>query len=363
MAGKSTAMEEARKLAAAGKRVVAIIGWRVPTEPVRAAGLRPVHIAPDLSQPTPDADELLSAEAKPPLRALIQTLVSGDLDFAELIVFAPPFAPVSVQLEDLRRMGLLRESVPPTYYFETMMLRGERQRQFAIERTRAFARRLAALDGQPIPGKALEAEVVASNAVRRSALALLETRGTTSAPKGSAVMDALGAGDWLAPADHVATIEGLGAPTGNGPRLVLVSSSVLGNSRVHGLVEEAGANIVAEDDIYGSHFATEEIAEGTGDPLEAIGSFIHDNQPMQRTSPPELRRAWYHEQLRRADVDGVVFYAEDPIWGWDVPAMRAAAAAAGKPTTTLLLDVQLKPEKALAQLSEFVRSLAGETNA
>lgn len=361
MAGKSIAMEEARKLASAGRRVVAIIGWRVPTEPIRAAGLHPVHIAPDLSQPTPDADELLSAEAKPPLRALIQTLVSGDLDFAELIVFAPPFAPVSVQLEDLRRMELLSESVPPTYYFETMMLRGEPQRQFAIERTRAFARRIASLDGKPISNEALEAEISASNEVRRAALALLETRSGSSAPKGSAVLDTLGAGDWLAPSAHVSTIEALNAPKGSGPRLLLVSSSVLGNSRVHALAEEAGANIVAEDDIYGSHFASGMIAEGTGDPLAAIGSFIHDNQPMQRTSPPELRRAWYHEQLRRSDIDGVVFYAEDPIWGWDVPAMRAAAAEAGKPTTTLLLDVQLKPEKAQEQLSEFVRSLSGET--
>lgn len=363
MAGKSTAIEQGRALAAAGKRVVAIIGWRVPTEPIRAAGLHPVHVMPDLSQETPVADDLLSAEAKPPLRALIQTLVSGDLDFAELIVFAPPFAPVSVQLEDLRRMALLPESVPPTYYFETMMLRGERQRTFAIDRTRALAARVASLSGEPIEATALEAEIAASNAVRRAAVALLETRSKADAPRGSAVIDVLGEGDWLAPADHAARITGFAAQPGTGPRLLLVSSSVLANSRVHALAEAAGANVVAEDDIYGSHFAQGEIETNSGDPLAAIGSFMHDNQPMQRTSPPELRRAWYHEQLARDDIDGVVFYAEDPIWGWDVPAMRAAAEQAGKPSTTLLLDVQLKPEKAQTQFNEFVQALAGETAA
>ncbi len=359
-------LDEGRRIRDAGGRVVAIMGWRVPIEPVRAAGFHAIQVSADPAMPTPDADELLSAEAKPPVRAVLQLVLSGALDFAELIVFAPPFAPVSVLVEELRRMALVAESVPPTFYFETAMWRGDLQRDFAIRRTRDLAQRLASLAGQPMTDAALETEIVASNKARRAAWTLLATRDEDDGPRGSTVVTALGESDWLAPDEYAARLEAVAAEreeTTGGPRLMLVSSSVLGDARVHALAEDAGATIISEDDIYGSCYAIGEIEEGSGDPLAAIGNYYHDNQPLQRTAPQQLRRSWYREQVRREDIDGVIFYAEDPIWGWDVPAMRAAAAEAGKATTTLMRDVRLPEQGAAAakQLAEFVETLARES--
>ncbi|GGF59101.1 2-hydroxyacyl-CoA dehydratase family protein [Alteromonas lipolytica] len=367
-AAVAKSLAEGKRLAATGERIVGIIGWRVPVEPVFAAGYFPVTISPDLSLPTPDADELLSADARPPVRALLQMVLSGELDFCDLLVFAPPYAPIAAQTEELRRMALVAESLPPIHYFETPMLRGEVQCDFAIERTRDLVRRLSAASGTPVTSGALEQQIVAANAVRRQVKQLLAERAGDSIPAGSELLNVIGAGNWLSFSEHAELAEKAMASVtrlSGLPRLLLVSSSVLGDDRIHALVEAAGANIVAEDDIYGSCYAAGEIAENSADPIAAIGRFYHDNQPLQRTSPLELRRRWYFEQVTRADIDGVIFYAEDPIWGWDVPAMREAAKAAGKPSLTVLKDVRIPAEQQAVsqQLNEFIQTLTARVSA
>ena len=356
-------LAEGMALAEAGARVVGIFGHRVPLEPIYAAGFTPVQLSLDISKPTPAADGVLSKEAKPMVKAMLELVLSGALKFCDLVVFAPPFAPMSVHIEELRRLGMLQQPMPPSYYFELPMFQGEQQLDFAVERTRALAQRLAAVNGASIDEKALEAAIVDSNQLSRAVQSLNASRLTPHAPLGSCVIDAISQTRWRAPADAVSIIEAAGTeqPT-NLPRVLLVSSSVLGDSRLHQLVERSGANIVGEDDVFGSAYAHSLIEEGSGDALSAIARFYHDNATPQRTGPLELRRAWYREQIQRSDIDGVIFYAEDPIWGWDVPEMTEQAHANGLQTLFMMKDVRLEShlEAITSLLNDFVASLNKE---
>ena len=250
-----SALEEAPKLARLGSRIAVLIGWRIPVEPIIAAGLTPVTIVPDLAIATPDADVLLSADESLEIRALVQTIVAGQLGFADIILFAPPFARVSAMMEELRRGDLVPQSIPPTYYFELPIQQGEHNRVFAVERVNGFARRIAAAAGlgNAVPEDRLEDSIAATNKVRRAAAALGATRRGARPISGTDYMEAMVAGDWLAPDTHAARLEKLTltsrSPT-NAARMLVVSSSVLAGSSLHSLIEQEGGLVVGEDDIY-----------------------------------------------------------------------------------------------------------------
>ncbi len=356
-----SALEEAPKLARLGSRIAVLIGWRIPVEPIIAAGLTPVTIVPDLAIATPDADVLLSADESLEIRALVQTIVAGQLGFADIILFAPPFARVSAMMEELRRGDLVPKSIPPTYYFELPIQQGEHNRVFAVERVNGFARRIAAAAGlgNAVPEDRLEDSIAATNKVRRAAAALGATRRGARPISGTDYMEAMVAGDWLAPDTHAARLEKLTltsrSPT-NAARMLVVSSSVLAGSSLHSLIEQEGGLVVGEDDIYGSCFAEGEISERSGAPLDAIASFYFGNPPPQRSSPEAFRRRWYHRALEDESVYAVVLYAQLPIWGWDVPAMRAAAQRHGKRCLTIEHDVRTADgrEAARAEIRRFL---------
>ncbi len=368
MSGNGPALQHAAALREQGVPLVAVIGWRVPVEPIMACGMVPILIRPDLDMPTPDADALLSADERTDVRSLVQMIIGGTLDFAELVVIAPPFTSVSLTVEELRRLDLIERSVPGIFYFELQVERNEPNRAFTHDRVMALALRMCSASGSgaPRPSRAaLEASIAATNRVRQAARELEAKRREAAYPSGSAVMAAMGSSDWLRPEDHLAEVNRLiAAPCkpSSGPRALLVSSSVLGNDRVHSVVEQAGATVVGEDDIYGSVHSSGDIAEGDANPLGAIADFYHDNPPPQRTNPEDLRRAWFANAIQREDVDCVIFYAEYAFWGWDLPEMRRLAAEAGKPTITLELDVRIAAEKDQARetLAEFVCSLGRE---
>lgn len=358
-----SAIEEARKLEMAGSRIVALIGWRIPVEPIFAAGMVAITVTPDLSRSTPDADKLLSADESLETRALLQAIICGDLSFATLILFAPPFTKLSAMLEELRRADLVAKDIPPSYYFELAIQQSEENRAFAAERVSALAARVAAAAGR---GRAdceagLEEFISATNRVRRAAMALCAARRRDRPPSGAAVLGTMAKGDWLPPPDHAEMLEALEAApqvVAAGVRMLVVSSSVLAGPTLHGLLEEEGGIVVGEDDIYGSCFARNEIIEASGNPLQAIADFYFDNPPPQRTSPESARRRWFHGALEDPSVSVVVIYAELPIWGWDVPAIRDAAHRRGKYCLTIEHDVRTPAghELARAEIRRFVAS-------
>jgi len=347
-----SALEAAREVAAAGHRVVAIVGWRVPREPLLAAGLHYVQVTPAIGPPTPVADELLSSDSSPDTRSLFQLIVGGALDFASLVVLAPPFAGLSASIEDMRRAGVLREQVPPTYYFEVLTWREPASRAFMIGRVRDFVVRIATL-GQSVGDLELRGAIRRCNMVRREVAALLSAR---SRLHGSHVLRVIAAGSSLGPEEHIAMLQGNHPMLpGQLPGVLIASSSVLYDDRVHRIVEDCGAHVLGEDDINGSCHAFGEVTED-GDPVASLGAFYHENQPAQNTAPAEMRLRWLLERAMAQDIQGVIFYAEDPSWGWDLPAVCGTIEAAGKRTLLLPRDVRTGDGAAAAarQVREFV---------
>jgi benzoyl-CoA reductase/2-hydroxyglutaryl-CoA dehydratase subunit BcrC/BadD/HgdB len=332
------ALETARSLHAEGRKVVAIVGWRVPREPLLAAKVHAVQITPALGQPTPIADELLSSESAPDIRALFETIVGGTLDFADLVVIAPPFAGLSIAIEDLRRAGLLREQTPPAYFFEVLAYRETESRAFMTARIRDLIARIESL-GTVISNAGLIRAIHRCNLERREVARLLEARSRIA---GSHAITTIAAGASMEPEPHIAILQGGHAAVAeDAPTMLIVSSSVLYDDRLHRIVESCGAHVLGEDDINGSCYAFGEVAESV-DPIEALGGFYFENQPPQHTSPTQARLRWIFDRGFSPDVDGVIFYAEDPSWGWDLPALRATLEASGKKTLLLANDVRTR---------------------
>ena len=354
------ALEESRRLHLGGRKVVAVVGWRVPREPMLAGNVHTVQITPDLDAATPIADELLSSDSGPELRALFETIASGALGFAQLIVIAPPYAALSVAIEDLRRAGLLREQVPPTFFFEVLVSREAESRLFLTDRIRDLVVRLKSL-GLTISSADLQQAVRRSNGARREVAGLLEDRGRFN---GSSVIAKIAAGASMDPEAHTALLRSDDAPRvpAASTRVLICSSSVLYDDRLHRLVEACGGQVLGEDDINGSCHALGQVDE-SGDPIEALGAFFFENQPPQHTAPGDVRLRWVLERSRAADVDGVVFYAEDPTWGWDLPALRTALQANGKRSMLIAQDVRTQKgaDAAYRSLSEFLQANRGAT--
>ncbi len=121
-----------------------------------------------------------------------------------------------------------------------------------------------------------------------------------------------------------------------GPRL-LVAGALADDSRLHEMLEQMGAVVVAEEGGWGMRSVGPDISL-TGDPI--VSTFDHYYEAV--ASPREDRAAedaWLG-QFTRADVDGVVFHLppDDSVVGWDYPRHRSHFDGLGVPSLVIRDD-------------------------
>ncbi len=178
---------------------------------------------------------------------------------------------------------------------------------------------------------------------------------------GHEALVATGALRFLPPAEGTQRLEdwlaaGGPAPRPAGPR-VLLRGVPAEHDRLHALVESLGAVIVAEDGDWGSREGAA-CAESSGGPLAAIAHHHASVVPCVRRHPAD--DGWFEQQLRRADIDAVLFHLPPPddVHGWSYPADRARAEAAGKPSLRLRTDTR-DAEATRPVLAGFLSTLRG----
>lgn len=102
---------------------------------------------------------------------------------------------------------------------------------------------------------------------------------------------------------------------------ILIKGAALNDSTLHRTVEAAGGYVIAEDDWRGSRAAGDGDVRTDVEPAVAIFEKYHFDEMSPRIQPSRDRDVWFHREMERVDVDGVLFYIplQDDVVGWDLP--------------------------------------------
>ena len=337
-------LRTAREAHAQGSPVIARIGLGIPDEIILAAGGFATALAPRLDQPTPLADAFMDPSEQPELRSLLEQIASSQSRFLSLAVLTAPYSALAATIEDLRRVALLPDAAP-TSYMEFPAVRGDGARRYAEARVRDLASRIGSVTGQPVTTEALRRAIASTNRRREALRTFMAHRRDTAAISGIEAFGAVGAASFLPPAVFTDALDALTASLRSSdrlhglPRILLVPSSPLTHDRAHAAIEAAGALVIAEDDPLGSRAAEPAIREDE-DPMRAIADHYLDQLSGTRAFPADRRLAWFYEEAARPDVDAVIFYGQEPRYGWDHPAMRDFLDSRGTPSTFIRADAR-----------------------
>jgi hypothetical protein len=353
----------ARKAHAAGSVVVGRIGVGIPEELILASCAVATMLTPDSTAETLVADAMMDPGEQPELRSLLDQIASPDANFLSLVVLGPPYSGLSATIEDLRRAELLPDAAP-TSYFE-LPATGDAKALYAEARIRDLAARLGAVTGRPATQATLQTSIAATNRRREALRNFMAARRDGMAISGRDAMRAIGAASFLPADTFTPALKALtaspppDAALQDRPRILLAPSSPLVHDRAHAAIEGAGGLIIAEDDPLAARAAEQNIAE-TGDPISAITQHYLQNMTGARVFPAAARLKWFHAEAIKPDVDAVIFYGEEPRYGWDYPAMREYLDAHGKPSAFIRADARLPDGQARlrSQAETFLTGLA-----
>jgi len=334
----------ARARHAAGTSVALTSAHTVPRELLRAAGFDGVVYRPTPpAVPRPSSPYLEVEGLGTRARAFLESAMAGDLDFASVIVCSRSSEQdykAFLYFREFARQGL-SASLPPIWLYDLLQTRTPSARAYGLERTRELYDRLLQLAGRRPDQARLADAVTESNTARALMRRLLSLRLPRPQVSGVTAMALLGAFSLVDGATYIAqmsqAVDDLerSAPL-PGPRMLLAGAPA-DDSRLHQMLEQMGAVVVAEAGGWGARSAGPDIAL-TSDPVTSV--FDHYYEHVE--SPREDRAAedaWLG-QFTRADIDGVVFYLppDDAVLGWDYPRQRSRFDDLGVPSLVVRDD-------------------------
>ena len=326
-------------------RRVAVTSWpTVPTEIVRAAGLRPVVMRSGTAA-TPLADERLEVDVFPNrLRQLLEAALAGRLRHAACVVLPrtsdPDYKAFLYLRELIRRQAMPHQLV---LLFDLLQSNGPDVRAYDAARTRELFEALVTLGQRSASADDLREAIARANVARAAMRRLLALRRGTPRVSGADVLPLLGAFWRLAPDDY-ATLASHAAdvlahrPPLDAPRVLLAGAPVDGPA-LHAAIESHGAVVVAEPGPWGSDAAAADVPLD-GDPFTAIAECYRGGAIGPRTPLVAVQ-----QRMRQLadDVDAVVVLMppDDTVFGWGYPALRAWLEARQLPHACLFGDPAL----------------------
>lgn len=352
----------ARAAHAQGAPVIGYVGNTVPVELIVAAGGVPVRIAPEGGS-TAIADRYVETVSDLDLRWIFDAYCRGNLDLLRLLVVPRSTETqhkLYLSLREAQRIGLASpaDGRPPLWLYDLPHTQRPTSAAYGLERTRALWEALAQACGTACDEARLREAIALMNR-QRAAVARLQALRDGGSVSGHEALVAIGALRFLPPAEGVQRLEewlAAGGPTprSDGPRLLLRGVPAE-HDRLHALVESLGAVIVAEDGDWGSRegAACADMPEGL---LATVAHHHASTVPCVRRHPAD--DSWFEQQLRRADIDAVLFHLPPPddVHGWSYPSGRARAEAAGKPSLRLRTDTR-DAEATRPAIADFLATL------
>jgi len=337
----------ARELKNEGRRVIAYLCSLVPIEIITAAGSIPFRIRGNVNEPITKGDTNLETIACPFVRSCFDLSVKGWYDFCEGIVI--PHACDSIT----RTYSVWRYSLGLPYsHFINLphTVRGASMEFFKNE-LQTFRRSLGKFAGKEITDEALAEAIDMHNQNRDKAKALYAFR-KSDPPlvSGTEILKILTVGMSLPVKEATElfdeVLDEIGqreeSPFSKAPR-ILVDGSCVDNTDFIKLIEDSGANVVAESLCIGTRDYWPHAEIGI-DPIESLAHRYLDKINCPRTYR-EKTGSSYEEDLearfgdtgslvKEFSVDGVIFYIYkycDPF-GFEVPARKAYLDNLGIPS-------------------------------
>lgn len=349
---------------AAGRPVVGYVGNTVPVELIAACGALALRIAP-VEGDTAAADDWIEAFADRDARLIAARYVEGVYDALALLVIprsSETWHKLYLALREAQRTGR-KTGGPPLWLHDVPHTQRDSSRRYGLARSAELAMRLTQATGRVADDAALRAAIAQANRSRRL-LQQLQAHRAQARVAGWQAQVATGALRFLAPDDGEQALahwlhDDPRAPA-PGARLAVIGVP-LDHAGLHALVEAAGGQIVTEDDDWGARAATPLVDE-SAPPMDALFTHYWREVPCARIHPPPPGPPAFVAAHRRGDVDGVLFNLPRPddVYGWQLPAWRAAAAAAGLPALCLRDDARDPAARArlAAALQAFIAPLA-----
>jgi benzoyl-CoA reductase/2-hydroxyglutaryl-CoA dehydratase subunit BcrC/BadD/HgdB len=345
----------AREIAArreAGDKFIGTFCIYVPEEIVLALGAIPVALCGGTAASIPYAEKRLPRDICP--------LVKSTLGLA--LANVCPYGPI----EDLAVGETTCDAKKKTWdllardgdfhVLEVPQKKGPRDRALWLEEVRQFKARLEELTGRTLEPDRLADAVALMNRKRRALARLNDARKADDPPisgldalvvmQGALVEDALRFTERLEALDDELedrVRRGVGVAGGRAKRIMVSGCpSVMGNWKLHALVETAGAVVVCDETCTGARYYENPVAE-TGGGLEAQLAAIAERYlkiECSCFSPNDERLASIARMAREFRVDGVVQYVLQYCHTYNIEAVAVAGALkeAGIPNLKVVTD-------------------------
>jgi len=321
------------------------LGWScsyVPQELILAAGLTPVRIPTHLEEAREQTQSYLPPNLCPYVHRLLQAGLSGRLSHLQGTVFVAscdPMRRLADIWEQYSRPGFLyrlemprREDRPAMEFFLRILedfryslqdITGKRIRAedlrgavSVLNRTRRIMRELDLLRAMPRPA-------ITSAQLQRIALCAESMSRKRFNEIGAAFL-ARSRKDLLR---ECRALPGMGQPR------LLLAGCVVEDDKLHRLIEEAGARVVADSLCSGMRHFRGQVEENAASPLEAVAArYLH------RLKCPRMVGRWERvralvSQARESYSDGVVLYTLTfcDLHQMEVPAQQEALREANIP--------------------------------
>ncbi|RYY27910.1 MAG: 2-hydroxyacyl-CoA dehydratase [Sphingomonadales bacterium] len=320
-----------------GGKVCGYFGTGMPIEIAMATGHMPMAIMPHPDRPTPHAEEWLNPTFDPTRRLVLDQLLSGELEFVDVAVAVSQASTDSHVFHTARE--ILRQGfggvIPPLHHYSLLGLQSDAVREYGRMEIDSLARRLRANSGIEATDARLRDAIALTNAIRAQWRALNTLR-LAGAVSGTDALQLMSPARFMEPEAYLESITravaGLGERKLTGPRLMVISSTPLSDTRVHEAIEAAGAIVIGEDDIWGARSATPDIEAGD-DVIQSIYRHYYDHVPNRSVYPATVRLGWIYENMVLPEVDGVIVQMTraDRDLGWDYPRIRDFLTSNGKP--------------------------------
>jgi benzoyl-CoA reductase/2-hydroxyglutaryl-CoA dehydratase subunit BcrC/BadD/HgdB len=322
---------------------VGVVGAAVPAELVLAAGLEPVRIS-SRTRATPRVDAYGFEELDPSTASVMEQLLDPGHDFGFVLIGSDTHAQ-TVLFKTLRELQRIEpvESIPPFAFLDLLHLPYRTTSRYNRGQLKRICQRLGDWAGTHPTVPRIRAAVERVNSTRRLFDDVARLRRVRPARlAGREALRLFGEAFVSAPERTQRGLRELLADEASLPRLdgrrVYLTGAAHEDGAIYEAIESRGYVVVGEDHPRGELAFAGRVAE-TRDPLDGLVDHYH-HAPLPTRVSSRQRAAMVARGARAAQADLVVCFshAHDAATPWDLPAVRAALAAAGLPLVETGLD-------------------------
>ncbi|MBN1848078.1 MAG: 2-hydroxyacyl-CoA dehydratase [Deltaproteobacteria bacterium] len=313
-----------------GGKVVGYISDAVPVEMIIAAGLFPLRLSGDPLASTDKGDETMEFFFEPSVRSIYDQLLTGALDFLDLLViphYNDSVFKLYYYLMEIQRMDPSLK-LPDFYLFDMLYTKWFATNLYNRQMIHEFKKKLEDVSGKEITPGALSNAIDIVNE-NRSLLKKISGFRKLDPPliSGTEALQIIGSSMFMDKKEHNRLLMNfLVGAEHNSPKKgvrVSVEGSQIDHLRFYELVESYGAVIVTESHSWGDGISDHPV-DNSFEPLGAITDRYHLYSSSPRLYPKREELQHCLATAKELNVRGTLFYFMewDDMPAWEYPEQK-----------------------------------------